>query len=114
MWPFVNKAAALVSRWIASCGFNPAMYGTHALRRTKPTLIYNLSSDQEPARYSCCLVWSSCLYGALHVGRQQSPRSPAPGLEHWARFCIVGMGFSNILPLTGEFRHRITTIYSRI
>jgi hypothetical protein len=33
MWPSWTKAAALVSRWIASCGFNPAMYGTHALRR---------------------------------------------------------------------------------
>jgi integrase len=27
-------------RWCSSIGLNPAAYGTHSMRRTKPTLIY--------------------------------------------------------------------------
>lgn len=30
----------IVKRWVASAGLQPADYGTHSLRRTKPTLIY--------------------------------------------------------------------------
>jgi integrase len=35
-----RQYARLVSRWIASIGLNPSLFGTHSLRRTKVTLIY--------------------------------------------------------------------------
>ena len=31
---------AIVGLWVGSIGLDPAAYGTHSLRRTKPTLIY--------------------------------------------------------------------------
>jgi site-specific recombinase XerC len=66
-----RQYARLVSRWISSLGLDPARYGTHSLRRTKPTLIYrrtgNLRAvqlllghtklDYVPRRtMSCCAV----------------------------------------------------------
>ncbi len=35
-----RQYARLVSEWIASIGLNPALFGTHSLRRTKAALIY--------------------------------------------------------------------------
>jgi site-specific recombinase XerD len=35
-----RQYARLVQGWVSSIGRDPAMYGTHSLRRTKPTLIY--------------------------------------------------------------------------
>jgi hypothetical protein len=40
-----RQYAALVSRWIASLGLDPARYGTHSLRCTKPTLIYRRTGN---------------------------------------------------------------------
>jgi integrase len=37
--------ARLVSRWIASIGLNPSLFGTHSLRRTKVTLIYRRTGN---------------------------------------------------------------------
>ena len=31
--------------WVASIGLDPATYGTHSLRRTKPTLIYRQTKN---------------------------------------------------------------------
>jgi len=35
-----SQYARLVQGWVGSIGLDPAMYGTHSLRRAKPTLIY--------------------------------------------------------------------------
>jgi len=39
--------ARIVGFWVDSIGLDPAAYGTHSMRRTKPTLIYR--RDPEPA-----------------------------------------------------------------
>jgi integrase len=35
-----RQYAGLVSEWIAGIGLDAEIFGTHSLRRTKPTLIY--------------------------------------------------------------------------
>lgn len=35
-----RQYARLVKSWIAAVGLDPTSFGTHSLRRTKPTLIY--------------------------------------------------------------------------
>ena len=40
-----RQYARLVSEWIASIGLNPRLFGTHALRRTKATLIYRRAGN---------------------------------------------------------------------
>jgi len=36
----IRQYSRLVASWVADIGLDPAAYGTHSLRRTKPTLIY--------------------------------------------------------------------------
>lgn len=40
-----RQYARLVRSWVASIGLDPAVYGTHSLRRTKPTLIYRQTKN---------------------------------------------------------------------
>ena len=40
-----KQYARLVSRWIASIGLDPRLFGTHSLRRTKATLIYRRTGN---------------------------------------------------------------------
>jgi integrase len=40
-----RQYARLVSRWIASIGLDPKLFGTHSLRRTKATLIYRRTGN---------------------------------------------------------------------
>jgi integrase len=40
-----RQYARLVSRWIASIGLDPSLFGTHSLRRTKATLIYRRTGN---------------------------------------------------------------------
>jgi integrase len=40
-----RQYARLVSEWVASIGLNPNFFGTHSLRRTKPTLIYRRTGN---------------------------------------------------------------------
>ena len=35
-----RQYSRIVGSWVGSIGLDPAAYGTHSLRRTKPTLIY--------------------------------------------------------------------------
>lgn len=35
-----RQYARIVKQWVTSIGLDPSLYGTHSLRRTKPTLIY--------------------------------------------------------------------------
>jgi integrase len=35
----------IVKRWVASIGLDPASYGSHSMRRTKPTLIYRRTKN---------------------------------------------------------------------
>lgn len=35
----------IVKRWVASIGLDPAVYGTHTMRRTKATLIYRRTKN---------------------------------------------------------------------
>jgi integrase len=35
-----RQYARLLAEWLAMIGLDPCLYGTHSLRRTKPTLIY--------------------------------------------------------------------------
>ena len=37
--------ARLVDGWVASIGLDPALYGTHSLRRTKVALIYRRTGN---------------------------------------------------------------------
>jgi integrase len=36
----IRQYARIVERWVTDIGLDPGLYGTHSLRRTKPTLIY--------------------------------------------------------------------------
>ena len=40
-----RQYARLVSEWIASVGLEPKLFGTHSLRRTKPTMIYRRTGN---------------------------------------------------------------------
>ena len=40
-----RQYARLVSDWVARIGFDPSLYGTHSLRRTKATLIYRRTGN---------------------------------------------------------------------
>ena len=35
-----RQYSQIVGSWVGSIGLDPAAYGTHSMRRTKPTLIY--------------------------------------------------------------------------
>jgi len=40
-----RQYARLVSGWVGSIGLDPKLFGTHSLRRTKPTLIYRRTGN---------------------------------------------------------------------
>jgi integrase len=40
-----RQYARLVQGWVSSIGLDPATYGTHSMRRTKPTLIYRQTKN---------------------------------------------------------------------
>ena len=40
-----RQYARLVSDWVASCGLDPRLFGTHSLRRTKATMIYKRTGN---------------------------------------------------------------------
>ena len=40
-----RQYARIVNHWVASIGLNPAIYGTHSMRRTKATLIYRRTKN---------------------------------------------------------------------
>ena len=40
-----RQYARLVSRWLASIGLDPSIFGTHSLRRTKASLIYRRTGN---------------------------------------------------------------------
>lgn len=40
-----RQYARLVHRWVESIGLDPALYGTHSLRRTKPAQIYRKTGN---------------------------------------------------------------------
>jgi len=40
-----RQYARIVASWVSEIGLNPADYGTHSLRRTKPTLIYRRTKN---------------------------------------------------------------------
>jgi integrase len=46
-WPLSHDQTVRpsVSGWIAGIGLDPALYGTHSLRRTKATLIYRKTGN---------------------------------------------------------------------
>ena len=44
-----RQYARLVSKWIASIGLDPSLFGTHSLRRTKATLIYRRTGNLRSA-----------------------------------------------------------------
>ena len=35
----------MVNLWVSGIGLDPAAYGTHSMRRTKPTLIYQRTQN---------------------------------------------------------------------
>ena len=45
-----RQYARLVSEWIAGIGLDPALFGTHSLRRTKATLIYRRTGNLRAAQ----------------------------------------------------------------
>ena len=40
-----RQYARLVSDWVACCGLDPSLFGTHSLRRTKATMIYKRTGN---------------------------------------------------------------------
>jgi site-specific recombinase XerD len=40
-----RQYARIVKKWIADIGLDPSAYGTHSMRRTKPTLIYRRTKN---------------------------------------------------------------------
>lgn len=40
-----RQYARIVHRWVADIGLDPCSYGTHSMRRTKPTLIYRRTKN---------------------------------------------------------------------
>lgn len=40
-----RQYSRIVGSWVGSIGLDPAAYGTHSLRRTKPTLIYRRTKN---------------------------------------------------------------------
>jgi integrase len=40
-----RQYARIVHRWVKAIGLNPAAYGTHTMRRTKPALIYRRTKN---------------------------------------------------------------------
>ena len=40
-----RQYARIVDGWVAEIGLDPAAYGTHSMRRTKPTLIYRRTKN---------------------------------------------------------------------
>ena len=40
-----RQYARIVDKWVTSVGLDPCDYGTHTMRRTKPTLIYRRTHD---------------------------------------------------------------------
>jgi integrase len=40
-----RQHSRIVASWVASVGLDPAAYGTHSMRRTKPTLIYRRTKN---------------------------------------------------------------------
>jgi integrase len=45
-----RQYSRIVGSWLGSIGLDPAAYGTHSLRRTKPTLIYRRTKRRRGAR----------------------------------------------------------------
>jgi len=40
-----RQYSRIVGSWVESIGLDPAAYGTHSMRRTKPTLIYRRTKN---------------------------------------------------------------------
>ena len=40
-----RQYAGIVDSWVSAIGLDPAAYGTHSMRRTKPTLIYRRTNN---------------------------------------------------------------------
>ncbi len=40
-----RQYARMVNAWVSEIGLDPAVYGTHSIRRTKPTLIYQRTKN---------------------------------------------------------------------
>ena len=40
-----RQYARIVDRWVEEIGLDPAAYGTHSVRRTKPTLIHRRTKN---------------------------------------------------------------------
>jgi len=40
-----QQYARVVDRWVSLIGLDPVAYGTHSMRRTKPTLIYRRTKN---------------------------------------------------------------------
>ena len=47
-----RQYSRIVGSWVGSIGLDPAAYGTHSMRRTKPTLIYRRT--RTCGRYNFC------------------------------------------------------------
>lgn len=52
-----RQYARLVHRWVHSIGLDPALYGTHSMRRTKAAQIYRRRATCEPCN-SCLVIRS--------------------------------------------------------
>jgi integrase len=46
MVAYPEPSARIVQGWVRSIGLNPAIYGTHSLRRTKAALIYRKTGNR--------------------------------------------------------------------
>jgi integrase len=55
-----------VQEWVASVGLDPAIFGTHSLRRTKAVLIYRRTGNLRAVQ--CLLGHSNIASTVRHLG----------------------------------------------
>lgn len=41
----MRQYTRIVASWVSAVGLDPSLYGTHSMRRTKPTLIYRQTKN---------------------------------------------------------------------
>ena len=89
-----RQYARLVSEWIGSVGLDPRLFGTHSLRRTKATLIYQRTGNLRAVQLLLghTKIESTVRYLGIEVDdalatNEPASREPAArGANHWRRW----------------------------
>ena len=60
-----RQYARIVDGWVEEIGLDPTAYGTHSMRRTKPTLIYRRTKNLRAVHYCLATPSLKAPYGTL-------------------------------------------------